>query len=1192
MSDFKFTIEQDNAIRLRNRNLLVSAAAGSGKTTVLVERIMRMATDPENPVDIDRMLVVTFTNAAAAEMKERVRNSLFAHIRMNPGDERLRNQLVLLNQANISTIHSFCSDVIRSNYHLLDIDPAFSVSDATESGLILGKAVENIIAYKYEENDGSFIKLADGFGRGRDDAELVKLIKSIYKYIRSMPGYREWITKKAALFYYKEADFRESKWGIKLIEYGLMKLRGGISETNEAMSLIHNNSDFTGYHTTLVEDLLMLEGIAEMLGKGSWDDCAEVISAFKFIKLKVSSRKADKELQKIVKDTRDRIKKDVNGLKRMITGSSSDIIENLRELAPVMTSLSEIVNAVDEEYRKLKNKSGVLDYNDLEHYALMCLKGEAGSMYRLRFDEVMVDEYQDSNPIQEEIIKLVSGRNQNEKNTFMVGDVKQSIYKFRQAMPELFLTKYREYSTDISDGDVRIELFTNYRSRKPILDFTNYIFSGIMSMEAGGIDYNDDVALFPGLEYPDNNEKSYSVDIRLICGEDKDLFTGEIGKETKEAAAVGAEIIKLIKSEFLIIDKKNSKKQKAVEFRDITILMRTMKNSSTLYEKQLKSMGIPVISEGDSDFFNEYEIKVMLSFLEILDNPRQDIPLIAVMRSIMFGFTDKELALLRVGTRNEKYYDSLTTFSGNTALKVKVNDFLGKIEEYRRVSQNTPVDKLIWQIMHETGFLFKCRNGEKPEIRQANLRKLFEIAGSYEKSRLTGVFGFMSYIKTQIAQGADISGIDQSAGNSNSVRILSIHKSKGLEFPVVILAGTGRKFNKQESRAQVVLDREMGLGPNYVDAEKGFWLVTAAKKAICAKSEMENMAEEMRVLYVALTRAREKLVITGYVSNPEKESIKWILNGRKRGGRINPGTVMGATSHLEWIMSGISDRGNYEIVMETAGLTVKTVHARKSHYNIKYMYPTEIRQLLDGSVKVNETTGQELELSYKELRDRFAWEYPYVGERGIHKKISVTELKKLRENEAGAKDMFDSQFIEKPSFMDDEAGADAAEKGILLHNVLSAADIKKAYDRGYVVGLLEKAGASEYELAKFTDIIIGFFKSSLGRRMTASKESMTEKAFLLPMKTTDIYPDKKDILPETHTTLVQGVIDCMFYENGNIVLLDYKSDNVLPGNEKEHAKRYAVQLNIYAKAIERLIGTPVSEKHIYFLRSGSDIEIS
>ncbi|MFO7611448.1 MAG: helicase-exonuclease AddAB subunit AddA, partial [Clostridia bacterium] len=1164
---------------------MVSASAGTGKTAVLVERIVRMATDEFRAVDIDRMLIVTFTKAAAAEMRERIRNALSDRIKKDPENISLRRQLILLNQANISTIHSFCSDVIRSNYHLLDINPAFGVCDAMESEVLIDEALESLLDSMFEYSTEVFRLLMDNYGRGRDDSALSKLIKGLYRYIRSMPGYKKWLSEKAAMFEKNTDDFGDTVWGRELLSYAKIKLHGLIAEMADIMSLIKDDVDFTGYYSTLSMDMALLEEIGEVFESGSWDECNSRLENIKFSVLLRASKNADKEIQTLVKAVRNGIKEDVNKLGVLILGQSSEIFRNIEELSPLIGCLADLTARLDDEYSALKNKKGILDYNDLEHLALKCLESEAGEMYRNRFDEVLVDEYQDSNPIQDRLINLVSGRNRECKNVFMVGDVKQSIYKFRQAMPEIFLDKYNSYSDDREQDEVRIELFRNYRSRKPVLDLTNYIFSKIMSVETAGIDYNEAVSLKPGIEYPDGDGKGYPVDVRIICGKDEDIFTDDVTKEKKEAAVVGMEIIKILKSGMMITDRKNNR-ERPVELRDISILLRTVKKTSGVYAEQLKAMGIPAYADGNSDFYGETEIAVMLAFLEIIDNPRQDIPLLSVMRSSIFGFTDKELALIKVGSHNDSYYDSVQKYRGIIKLEEKIHGFMKTVEAYRKISAGIPVDRLAWMIMQETGYFYSSNDCLSLESKQSNLRKLFEIAGEFEKSSMTGLFSFLRYIKAHIERSADTEGASLYGENSNVVRILSIHKCKGLEFPVVILSGCGKRFNKSESKESMVFDKELGFGPNYINSDKGYWLVTAPKKSIQVKAELEALAEEMRILYVALTRAREKLVITGYSDNFEKDSVKWLLKGRLRNGRINAGKVLGAAGHLEWIMTCLSGHENCSVVSEAAGFSLEGNDSGVPLFTVKAIYPEEIYALLEKREKIDEYRGKRIEIDINEIRRRFSWEYEHASGIAIPNKISVTELKKLRDRESAASDIFNVEFMERPEFMNGETGPDAAERGTLLHNVLAAVDPCRGGDLPYLRALLEKAGAKIEDLEWFAGIIGKFYTGELGQRVAAASNAVTEKAFICPLPTREIYPESDETIPIGHTTLLQGVVDCMFFEEGNAVIIDYKSDKVEPGLEELHARKYALQLGLYSRAIEHLTGIGVKEKFIYFLRTG------
>ncbi|MDX1358899.1 MAG: 3'-5' exonuclease, partial [Clostridia bacterium] len=871
----------------------------------------------------------------------------------------------------------------------------------------------------------------------------------------------------------------------------------------------------------------------------------------------------------------------IGRIRDRLKGTSRQIYENMAVMAPMMEKLAALLNDLDNEYSRIKNAEGTIDYNDLEHYALECLQSEAGAMYRDRFDEIFVDEYQDSNQIQEDIINLVSGRNKNEKNVFMVGDVKQSIYKFRQAEPGLFVGKYESYSEDQDCDSVKVELFRNYRSRVPILDFANYIFSRIMSKNVGDIAYDNNVFLRQGMDYPEGNADGYPVEIKLVNGKDSELFKKDESNDTREAAAIGAEIYKLIGSGMRINDKNGT--ERPVEYRDITILNRSANSVSDDYIRQLKKMGIPVYSGSDTDFFKEREIILIRSFLEILDNPRRDIPLLAVMRSQIFGFTDKELALIRCGSRYKNYYDSLISFDSEQRLKNKITGFLDNLQKYRSEAKNRGMDKLVWAIIHETGLYNRSSAGENIHLKQQNLRRFFEIASVYESGRATGLFGFIKYLENLRISG--VKGNNEPGIGNNAVNLMSIHKSKGLEFPVVILSGCGKRFNKTDLREKLIIDKEYGFGPDYINAEEGYKLTTAMKKGIAIKKDIEGMAEEMRVLYVALTRAREKLVITSMVDNLETSINKWQLRSRTRNGKIDPGKVMLASGFIDWIMPSVINNRNAYVLMEGLCNPQAEQDSGNPHFKIDIIEPLEVRKCMDSRGNSDIVTDEDIGLAYEDIKTRFEWEYPYADEGIFHKKVSVTEIKKLRDVQKGEKDIFGSSFVPVPDFMNEKAGSYAAERGTMLHNAIAAVDPALALNTGYISSLFEKLGLEGDALAIYTELITDFFKSGLGRRMLKSVKIESEKPFLIPMPTKKLYPGHPGLPKGEHSTLVQGVIDCMFYESDGIVIIDYKSDNVIEGNEKVHAGRYAVQLNLYAEAVEKLTGIKVKEKYIYFLKN-------
>lgn len=1188
MSEVIYTIEQKNAMNLRGRNLLVSASAGTGKTSVLVGRIIKMAMDSENPVDLDRMLIVTFTNAASEEMKSRIRSKIFEELKKSPGDYRLRRQLILLGQANISTIHSFCSEVIRSNYHLLNIDPGFGVCDEGKADAFLEEAISNTLAEAYIENEESFIMLVDGYGRGKDDKSLVDLVTGIYKKLRSLPGYKEWLLEKTDYFNETIIEFGKSRWGHPILEYAKEKVEGYIEDIENLVRMTAEDDLLQGYKDTLVLDLLQLKKLHDVLTLENWDECRDAVSAIAWDRLSNAKKGASELVKSIVKDTRAEYKKVISDTSDILSGTSKQIIENMENLYPIIQCMTKLILKLDCEYSDIKNANGVVDYNDLEHYALECLEKEAGAMYQDKFDEIFVDEYQDSNLIQEKIVNLVSGRGKNVKNVFMVGDIKQSIYRFRMADPGIFSQKNKSYSDNTSDGNVRIDLSDNYRSRKPVLDFTNYIFKNIMSEKTGDQNYSERVFLKAGnKDYAKGNDNGYPVEIKLVCGDSNEWYTEDISKEVKEAAVVGNEILRFINSGMLVMDKATGV-ERPVRFADMAILIRSANTVSLDYIRQLKKMSIPVYSESSSDFFGEREIMIMESFCRVLDNPRQDIPLVALLRSSIFGFSDRELAYIRCETRFSDYYDSVISFKDDDFIKDKINKFIKSIAKYRRDSLNRPMNRLIWDMMHETGFYYFNEDGENPAIRQRNLRRLFEIAGTYENTRETGLSGFLTYLDQLKKSG--IKDVSSSGGDADAVALLSIHKSKGLEFPVVFVSSCGKGFNKRDLSDSIIFDSELGFGPDYIDARAGFKLTTAMKKSIKIKKEKEDLAEEMRVLYVALTRAREKLVITGYVKNAESSFEKWYLRGLGKNEVMNPGKVLMANGFMEWIMPVIMN-DDIKMKLDNGEQRITSrMDAEDSYLNIEIFNSENISNLVEFDSKTSDKVDKSsIKLDYKTVNDRFNWEYPYLHEGIYHKKVSVTELKKLQGVQPGERDIFQQDFVPCPEFMNDTK-IDAAGMGTLLHSVMAAINNNKVFEPGYIRGLCEKAGSSKEYIDDHESMILDFYKSDLGSRVLSSY-SESEKPFMLPIPTVEIYPEAVSLIDKSHTTVIQGVIDRIIYENDGAVIIDYKSDNVIDGDEQTHALRYSIQLNLYARAVEKFTGKPVKDKYIYFLKTRNYINV-
>jgi ATP-dependent helicase/nuclease subunit A len=963
----KWTEEQQEAIVARDCNLLVAAAAGAGKTAVLVERIIQRITDKKNPVDIDRILVVTFTNAAATEMRERISDAISKELDKNPENSDIRRQLNLLGKSAITTIHSFCRDVIKSHIQDIDLDPSFRVADETECVLMRLEAMTEMFEDLYEEKQQDFMELLESYGSSRNDQAIQDMVMDLYFFIQSDPWPDRWLDKMACAMDIPEGvDFSSTPWGSVIIDTMKLEITGLYNALSRAVAVLKYAEGLEKYIPVFEEDLASIsdllktvEGIPSPSSPEDmavdidyWNRLYESLHSIEFSRLPIASKNADKEKQQYVKDLRDGVKNTIKRFKqKLMNAESENIIKDIKALYPLMLCLVRLVREFTQRYSEKKRKRVVLDFNDLEHLCLEILTTDSDGVqkptktafeYRTRFEEIMVDEYQDSNMVQEMIITTISRQEQEKPNVFMVGDVKQSIYRFRQAKPELFMEKYNTYSPEKSSLYRKILLYKNFRSRKEIVDAVNFIFAQIMSVRAGELDYTNKEALNAGADYPENpypqivvggpaelhliqtvkdDSNNETEDLPGQNGEEPDELENE-NDETEnldniqcEARLAAIRILELMKLDskgqsFHVFDKKK-KEYRKLEYRDIVILLRTTKNWSDVFVDELSAMGIPVFADTGTGFFKTTEVQVVLSLLQIIDNPLQDIPLLSVLRSPVFEFTTDELSCIRIAERNASLFEALNLLAQRALdekeseaillAAQKAADFIEKLASWRDISSYMTTDQLIWYLYQETGYYSMVGAMPEGEQRQANLRILYDRARQFEETSYKGLFNFINFVDKLKTSRGDMGSAKILSENDNVVRIMSIHKSKGLEFPVVILAGCGKRFNLMDMNKSILLHQELGFGPDVVDHRKRIAWPSAAKLGIREKIKTETLSEEMRILYVAMTRAREKLIITGSVRNVEKSLTRWCFTASSNEEKLSDIDILNANNFLDWI---------------------------------------------------------------------------------------------------------------------------------------------------------------------------------------------------------------------------------------------------------------------------------------------------
>lgn len=1236
-----WTKEQEMAISTKGCNLLVAAAAGAGKTAVLVERIIKKLTDNVEPIDIDRLLVVTYTNAAASEMRERVGDAISKELEKNPDSSLLRRQMALLGKAHITTVHSFCLDVIRHNFELIDLDPVFRISDSTENVLFKQDVLDELFDEKYEDENlnPEFLRLVECYGGGRDDIGLKDMVLKLYEFSESAPYPEEWLYSSAEKFNVDDSfDFGSSPWAGVIMDELKIEITGLICDLERILPIIDGLSDFEAYQAHIKNEIQDMEILIKSL-ESPWDDIVSKFASFEFQSLPRTKKGVDEETRKLVSEIRDRVKKKLNDIKNgIMLRDSKKIAEELTTLYPSMKALASLTVEFRERFKARKREKGVLDFSDIEHYAIEILVDKnadggiipsaAAMRYRDFFEEVLVDEYQDSNIVQELILSMVSRKDSDEPNLFMVGDVKQSIYRFRQARPELFLEKYNSYQD--SGKERRILLYKNFRSRAEVLDASNYIFKALMSKNIGELDYNDSEKLNYGALYPPPkdglNIKHYGgpVEVNIVetgraddaesLENTEDLMEeaqGDLDSVELEARAVALRIRKLMNEDGYTVSQKVRNEDgsedtiyRPVEYRDIVILMRSISSTASVFTKVLEDLGIPVYSDAGNGYFEVAEVQTIVSLLEIADNPMQDIPLIAVLRSPIASFTPEDLIDIRVMDNKRSFYEAmkLKAGSGDGEVSKKAGEFLRRLFEWRKKSKVMSISEFIWYLYTDTGYYAYAGAMPGGTQRQANLRILFERARQYEKTSFKGLFNFVNFIKKLKESSGDMAEARTLGENENVVRIMSIHKSKGLEFPVVFVSGLGRGFNLKDLERRVLFHHSLGFGPDLVDCERRFSYSTAVKHAIKGKLRLENYSEEMRVLYVAMTRAREKLILTGTVGSLEKAFKRWGDCVYFPGNKVPEYHVQRGKNFLDWICPALLKHESLRDFRELAGINISLGEMIDdlSLWEINISRLSELLKVQDSIMDYAAAgVDSDIEGKYRaEVERRLFYSYPYSKSSMIHTKLTVTELKKMLGtslDDEYTEHIFVPEIIKKPVFLEGREGISAAEKGTLMHLVMQHVPMGNVPTIESVRSLLDVMSMDEFmtvEQKSFVDIkrIVRFFESPLGQRILKSKNVKREVPFYMEVKACEIYKGLEEDRYVNEMVILQGVIDCYFEEQDGLVLIDYKTDFVKDGNTDTIREKYAVQIDYYSKTLEKLTGKRVKEKYIYLFYNNEIIE--
>ena len=1215
-----WTKEQEQAIYKNKSNILVAAAAGSGKTAVLVERIINKIINEH--VDIDKILVVTFTNAAASEMRERIFNAIYKKIDKSEDDDEIQNlqrQITLINKASICTIDSFCLDVIRNNFFETNISPNFRIADNNEIELLKMEVLDEFFEEKYEEKNQDFQDLIKTYTSYRDDTPLKDLILKIFTYISSSPYPRKWLKSQIEKFNIKDEniDFSETQWGKILLDEMKEELIYDIAILDDEAKKLSVDKDLLIFQKTLENDSYELQTLLANLD--NWDKAYTVANRVEFIKWPV--KRGDSLEKDNAKNIRDSVKKKFNEKRdKIFVSTSKEAIDDINEMHQLLVKLENLIYEFEDRFTGKKKERNILDFSDVEHLALDILvaekedgthtRTEVAKKYQNRFNEIAIDEYQDSNLVQEYILTSVSNGN----NIFMVGDVKQSIYKFRQARPELFLDKYKKYNLNESNNyGLKIQLFKNFRSRENILDLTNLIFKNIMSYELGEIDYTKEEYLNLGAKWDETKLKN-EVDIIDVNDEGENIEESDVqidddeNEENEniedielEAKFVAKKIRGLVNSKFQIYDLK-SQNYRNIKYRDIAILIRSTKGKAPIFEKELMENDIPVYSDMSSEYIDSIEIQTILALLKIIDNPIQDIPLVTVMRSSIGKFTDNELVEIRLADRNSNFYEALqkAKLSVSEELKEKIDEFLNQLQKWREEQEYLSLDELIWQIYEDTGFLNYMGILPNGELRQANLRMLFERAKSYESASFKGLFNFIRFIERLSLSSGDMSSAKMIGENDDVVRIMSIHKSKGLEFPIVFLVSTSSKFNLMDLNMDILLDQDLGIGVKYIDYDKQIKYDTLTKLAIKEKALNSTISEEMRILYVALTRAKEKIYIVGKSKDFEKQKQKiYDELDIYKNEKINPILIKKHQNYLEWLL--LVYYHDFEKMKE-----ILDVNVYKKSDLIKSLKPEE-KQEIDLFRLLEENSKDVTDEEIAKLKNELEFTYKYKSSTTIPSKTSITaiahkDIEKIKStviteeeylNPIQSDDENEIEF-ETPKFLsDDEEKITAGKRGTIIHLIMKNLDFSKEYQLKDIEDLVETLKNKEIITGKEADSvdknqILQFTKSEIWNELKNAKSYYKEEPFYINVPAKEI-----EDTDSNENILAQGIIDLYYITaEDKLVLLDYKTDLVKSGEEDILINRHKDQLLLYRDALENSLNRKVDKIYIYSVTLGKIVTIN
>ncbi len=1165
MAEFKPTPSQKLAIEDRGGELLVSAAAGSGKTRVLTERLMRWITEGDAPRSIDNFLIITFSTAAAAELRSRISEELSARAAADPGSKRLRRESALVRRAQIGTIHSFCSALLREYAGRAGIAPDFAIADEDRARELRRLSLETVLEAAYAEAEPGFIQLADTVGAGTDDRRLESLVLELHGKLQSHARPGDWAARQSELFETGAEDAADTPWGRELLESAADELLWWAGEFDELVrSLAGFEKMGKAYVPSFSETASSLRGAAKRAAEG-WDALREALP-IEFPRLgTLRGGGEDPELAERAKARREACKKAAKRLEKGFTLPSAQLLRDMRATAPAMRALLKLVGDFDAEYTRRKRRRSLLDFADLEHLAARLLTEPDGSPTETarkvsrRYAEVMVDEYQDVSLVQDMIIRAVSDSG---RRLFMVGDVKQSIYRFRLADPTIFLKKYESYADAPQPEGVprRVFLRESFRSRGEVVDAVNAVFGCLMSKGLGEMEYDERARLRAGLEYPGVVPVPELVAVPLPGADEDEERPDKIEVEAAYAARM---MRRLVETGAKISE---GGALRPLGYGDIAVLLRSVNVSGPVWRRVLAREGVPVEAGQSGGFFEAPEVAVILSLLAVIDNPRQDVALISVLRSELFGFTNDELTEIRLMSGEGDFYAAL---SARAEVSEKARAFLDTLDRLRDFARDSELATLIWEIYESLGCMALCSAMRDGEGRRARLLRLFELARSFETTGWRGLRRFLDWLRSMRERGEEPAFPDEDGGGA--VRIMSIHRSKGLEFPVVFIGDTARQFNRSDLRGSVLVHPELGLGPKFTDAARGIEYPTLARRAVANRLERELLSEELRLLYVAMTRARERLFITCAMADPQKTMDKLAPAAQEH---IPAQALLPMRSMAEWLICAALGTGGRALTLSIGGDEEGAP-----------------RRVTPAAQPEPERTGEEA--SPVDFDALLAWRYPHSGAETLPSKLTATELKSLAEPDAESAELLPraARTFRRPDIALAARRLTAAERGTATHLALRYLELgalttpeaaREAVDRLAAAGKLSAREAAAVDAAG----LCRFALSPLGRRITAAPRVLREFPFALLCPAERFFPGA-----EGEELLLQGVVDCCLIEPDGAVIVDYKTDRIAPEAAPERAKRYAAQLETYAWAVSRITGLAVKAKIVYFLQPGEAVEL-